>query len=56
MSQKAITTIDLLVVADYYIGLNKQPRQFCETSAGVTNCVIAFCETMQKRGATEIEF
>ena len=40
----------------FYIGLYKQPRQFCETSAEVTNYVIAFCETMRKPGATEIEF
>ena len=42
--------------SDYYIGLYKQPRQFCETSAEVTNYVIAFCRTMWKVRATEIEF
>ena len=41
---------------DYYIGLYKQPRQFCETSADVTNYVNGLCETMCKSGATEIEF
>ena len=46
----------LLVVLDYYIGLYRQYRQFCETSAEVTNYVIAFRETMWKPGATEIEF
>ena len=46
----------LLVVLDYYIGLYKQPRLFWESSAEVTNYVIAFCETMWKTGATEIEF
>ena len=30
--------------------------RFCETSAEVTNYLIAFCETMRKPGATEIEF
>ena len=35
---------------------DKQPEQFCETSAEVTNYVIAFCETMRKPVATEIEF
>ena len=38
----------------YYIGLGRQPRQFCETSAEVTKYVIAFCEAMRKPGATEI--
>ena len=42
------------VVSDYYIGLYRQPRQFCETSAEVTNYVINLCETMRKPGATEI--
>ena len=46
----------MLVVSDYYIGLYRQPRQFCETSAEVTNYVIAFCETMWKSDATEIVF
>ena len=32
------------------------PRQFCETSAEVTNYVVASCETMGKPAATEIEF
>ena len=44
------------MVSDYYIGLYKQPRLFCETSAEVTNYVIAFCEIMWKPEATEIEF
>ena len=39
---------------DYYIGLYKQPRWFCETSAEVTNYAIAFCEIMGKPVATEI--
>ena len=30
---------------NYYIGVDRQPRQFCETSAEVTNYVIAFYET-----------
>ena len=38
----------LRVLPDYYIGLYRQPRQFCETSAVVTNYVITFCETMWK--------
>ena len=41
---------------DYYLGLYRQPRQFCEISAEVTSYVTAFCETMWKSGATEIEF
>ena len=44
------------VLSDYYIGLFRQPRQFCKTSAEVTNYRIAFCETMLKPGATEIVF
>ena len=39
-----------------YIGPCRQPNQFCETSAEVTNYISAFCETMRKPGATEIEF
>ena len=46
----------LTVVLYYYIGLYRQPRQVCETSAEVANYVIDFCETMWKTGATEIEF
>ena len=46
----------LLAVSDYYIVLYRQPRQFCETFAEVTNYVIAFCETMWKSGAKEIVF
>ena len=33
-----------------------QTKLFCETSAGVINYVLVFCETMLKREATEIEF
>ena len=29
-----------LVVSDYHIGLYRQPRQFCETSAEVKNYII----------------
>ena len=39
-----------------YKVLYRHPRQFCETSAEVTNYVIAFCETMWKPGATDIKF
>ena len=46
----------LSVVSDYYIGLHRQLRQFCETSAEVTNYEIAFCETTWKSEATEIVF
>ena len=46
----------LSVVTDYYIGLYRQPRLSCETSAEVIIYVIAFCETMWKTWATEIEF
>ena len=46
----------LSVVSDYYIGLYRQLRLFCETSAEVTNYVIALGETMWKTRATEIEF
>ena len=46
----------LSVVLDYYIGLYRQLRQFCETSSEVANYVFVFCETMWKPGATEIEF
>ena len=37
------------------LGLYRQPKQFCETSAEVTNYVglITFCETMWKPGVTE---
>ena len=42
------------MVSDYYIQLYRQPRLFCETSAEVTNYVIAFCETMWKTVFTEI--
>ena len=44
------------MLSDYYIGLFRQSRQFCKTSAEVTNYLIAFCKTMLKPGATEIEF
>ena len=54
MSHTAIT-ISLSGVRLLY-GAFKQPRQFCETSTEVTNYVNAFCETMWKTGATEIEF
>ena len=43
-------------VGELFLGLYRQPRQFCETFAEVTNYVIAFCETMWKSGAIEIEF
>ena len=46
----------LLMLSDYYLGLYRQPRQFCEISAEVTSYVIPFCKTMWKSGATEIEF
>ena len=36
--------------------LYRQPRLFYKTSAEVTNYVSAFCETVWKRGTTEIEF
>ena len=38
-----------------YRGKQKN-RQFCETSAEVTNYVTAFCAIMQKPGTTEMEF
>ena len=41
-------------MSDYYIGLYRQPRLFCETSVEVTNYLIAFCENLWKAGATEI--
>ena len=44
----------LSVVSDYYRGLYRQPRQFCETSTEVPNYLIVFCETMWKPGAADI--
>ena len=48
-------TISLSGVRLLY-GAFKRPGPFCETSTEVTNYVNAFCETMWKTGATEIEF
>ena len=46
----------LSVVSDYYLGPYRRPRQFCKTSAEVTNCVIAFCETMwEYRGHRNVD-
>ena len=36
----------LRIVSDYYIGLYRQPKQFFECYAEITNYVFAFCETM----------
>ena len=42
------------MVSDYYIGLYRQPRQFCEASAEVTNYVIAFGETCGNLGPPKL--